>query len=190
MRNELRNCRLGFDGERYVAAQLDPLLAQGYRVFHDFPLDGRPGGDATTSNIDHIAIGPAGVFAIETKARRKPHTNGANGQQPHQVFFDGSALTFPNGYTDRKPIDQARRNADDLAGWLTGSDPERLHVTPVVAIPGWMIERTGKGSVAVLNPKELAKHLPALGRQPLSPEELRRFGDRLEDKCRDVEPAR
>jgi len=59
----LRRKRLGWEGELAVGEQLNGLYAQGYDVFHD--LDG--GG----FNIDHVAVGPAGVFAIETKARVK-----------------------------------------------------------------------------------------------------------------------
>ena len=47
-----------------VAGKLDPLREDGYRIFHGFP--GGPNW-----NIDHIAIGPGGLFVIETKVRSK-----------------------------------------------------------------------------------------------------------------------
>lgn len=59
----IRRKRLGWEGELATGEQLNRLYAQGYDVFHD--IDG--GG----FNIDHVAVGPAGVFAIETKARVK-----------------------------------------------------------------------------------------------------------------------
>jgi hypothetical protein len=189
LREELRNCRLGFDGERHVAEELTPLSGLGYRIFHDFPLDFKPGGPETRSNIDHIVIGPAGIFAIETKTRRKLLQSGADGQPPHQVFYDGTALTFPGGHVDHDILNQASRQAGDLVGWLNGSAPQSVAVVPVVVIPGWMVERTGKGPVKVLNPKELVRALPKLGRQPLTASEIQQLGDRIEDKCRDLEPA-
>jgi hypothetical protein len=50
----------GADGERVVGAVLDELAAEGWHAIHDASL-GR-------GNIDHVAIGPAGVFTIETKS--------------------------------------------------------------------------------------------------------------------------
>jgi len=35
-------------------------MLDGYHVYHDFP--------AERFNIDHVVVGPAGAFAIETKA--------------------------------------------------------------------------------------------------------------------------
>ena len=84
LRRQLRNYRLGFDGERYVAAELAPLIAKGFRVFHDFQVDFHPGGEATRYNIDHIAVGPTGVFVIETKARRKPTDQNFGPDRPHK----------------------------------------------------------------------------------------------------------
>jgi hypothetical protein len=49
----------GATGERQTAAQL-ATLTNGWRVAHDVP-DGR-------GNWDHIAIGPTGVYVIDTKS--------------------------------------------------------------------------------------------------------------------------
>lgn len=62
--NDLRNYRLGFDGERYVAEKLGALTELGYRVFHDFICDMKPGGDATDFNFDHIVIGTNGIYPV------------------------------------------------------------------------------------------------------------------------------
>src|SRR5687768_1146565 len=51
----------GFAGERHVAQELSKLDDR-FRVVHDV--------DIGRGNVDHVVIGPAGVFAIETKNRR------------------------------------------------------------------------------------------------------------------------
>ena len=61
-----RLMRLGYDGELAVGQELNQLMSDGYRVFHDFPAD--------NFNIDHIVVGKKGVFAVETKARSKRST--------------------------------------------------------------------------------------------------------------------
>ena len=52
----------GVRGEQMVGAILDEMSTHGWRVMHDSSLGGR-------GNIDHIVIGPGGLFAIETKSR-------------------------------------------------------------------------------------------------------------------------
>jgi hypothetical protein len=60
-----RELQLGVQGEKAVGLFLqDELLPKGYHVFHDI-VDDR-------GNIDHAVIGPAGVFAVETKTISKP----------------------------------------------------------------------------------------------------------------------
>ncbi len=51
-----RAFKVGLDGELAVAEELNKLMFNGYHVYHDFP--------AEKFNIDHILIGPAGVFLV------------------------------------------------------------------------------------------------------------------------------
>jgi hypothetical protein len=50
----------GGDGERHVGGILDRLADRGWRVLHDV--------DTGRGNIDHILVGPGGVFTVETKS--------------------------------------------------------------------------------------------------------------------------
>ncbi|MBN8459933.1 MAG: NERD domain-containing protein [Verrucomicrobia bacterium] len=188
LRNDLRNYQLGFDGERYIGEKLSQLVAKGFRVFHDFVVDMKPGGEATNYNIDHVVVGAGGVFAIETKARRKPNGN----DRPDDswvVTYTGSGLSFAGGYESEEPIRQARRAAEDLSKWLTGSATRPIPVVPVVVIPGWYVTRLRPpGGVHVLSGLELVPNLPALlSGPPLGEAELRTIADRIEAHCRDVE---
>lgn len=190
LRNDLRNYRLGFDGERYVAEKLSVLTRLGYRVFHDFFFDMKPGGEATNFNIDHIVVGPAGVFVIETKACRQPNGELPDGEKSHKVSADGDALRFPGGHRRRKPLDQARRNAEDLSKWLTGSAPRKVTVFPIVAMPGWYTEEDGFPDLLVLNPTRIAVRVPRMRiGGGLQPHEVQIIGDRIEAHCRNVEGA-
>jgi hypothetical protein len=51
----------GANGERALGASLDLLRAHGLGVLHDRRIPG------SSANIDHIVIGPAGVFVIDAK---------------------------------------------------------------------------------------------------------------------------
>jgi hypothetical protein len=54
----------GASGEEHVGGLLDELEDSGWRVIHDASL-GR-------GNVDHILIGPPGVFTVETKSHAGP----------------------------------------------------------------------------------------------------------------------
>lgn len=57
-----RNWAQGAEGERQVAAALEPLRQFGWIALHDVHWPGRP-----QANIDHVAIGPGGVVVIDAK---------------------------------------------------------------------------------------------------------------------------
>ena len=56
--------RRGAAGERRTARLLGPLERQGWAVLHDLALPGSP------ANLDHLMIGPGGVFVIDSKYYR------------------------------------------------------------------------------------------------------------------------
>lgn len=170
----LWNYRLGFDGERVVGEELNQLMADGYRVFHDFPFDG--------FNIDHVVVGPTGVYAVETKAKRKQ--TGSNGKKLEwQVQYDGKSLMFPLSGPDDRWLDQAARNARSLSKWLSKAVAEDISASPILVLPGWLIDRKARGEVNVLNEKEVRYSFPKT-KSPLPPVLIQRIAHQLSEKCR------
>lgn len=138
--------KLGRDGERVVAQYLEWFRSSNFFVFHDVP-----NGDA---NVDHVLIGPKGVFTIETKTHSKPvrgecRVSVVNGE----VRANGLVL-------DRNPLVQAKAQANWLKGFLAESQ-FKAHVWPVVAFPGWFVEPfdTRATGAWVLEPKALNKFI-------------------------------
>lgn len=102
----------------------------------------------------------------------------------------GDALLLPLGYRARQPAAQARKNAEDLSKWLTGSSPDQVPVFPIVVMPGWYVTDDRTGTVPVLSGKPVAKMLLREGqREALSEIEVRTLGDRIEAHCRNVDGA-
>ncbi|MGB6223463.1 MAG: hypothetical protein WBG04_20705, partial [Haloferula sp.] len=65
---------------------------------------------------------------------------------------------------------------------------EGVEVIPALVIPGWYVERTGKGGVRVFSGKEVGGNLAAHGKPgALSAKEIQILGDRIEAHCRNVE---
>jgi len=135
-------------------------------------------------NIDHILVGPSGVFAVETKARSK----GSRGHRKDKakVTYDGERLRFPSWVTT-EPIDQAKAQAVWLSKWLSSAVGDPVRVPPMVTIPGWYIERKSPNGVPVLNPKQVKAYLDAKKEDVLSEKMIGRICHQLEQKCRDVD---
>lgn len=151
--------RLAEDGEKAVGQFLERLREQGYTVFHDVVGAG--------FNVDHVLIGPGGVFTIETKTWSKPAKGDA------KIVFDGEQLSA-NGFTpDRNPVIQAKAQARWLRDLLAESTGKPIAVWPVLLFPGWFIENSQQAwrEMWVLEPKALPKFLQNEAVQ-LAPEDV------------------
>jgi len=175
--NKRRNFRLGYEGELAVGQELNQLLRDGYEVYHDFP--------AEKFNIDHIIVGPAGVYAVETKARQKPTTG--NGRSDAKVVYDGQKLHFPD-WTETEPLEQARRQAQWLSKWISSAVGDPIHAQSVVALPGWFVERTSSNGFPVINPKNFRTILKSNKNIPLDKSMIARIVHQIDQRCRDVYP--
>jgi len=169
--------RLGFEGEIAVGQELNQMMLQGYYVYHDFLAD--------KFNIDHIVIGPAGVFAVETKARAKPKSD--NRTADAKVIYDGKSIQFPR-WKETKPLEQAKNQAAWLEKWLSSATGEKISVRPVVALPGWYVTRTAKEGIPVINPKQFSGLMRYYNRQGLNDAQIKRVVHQIDQRCRNIEP--
>jgi hypothetical protein len=144
---KLRNLRLALEGEKAVGQFLEHLRERGFQVFHDVV--------GTGFNIDHVVIGPQGIFTIETKTWSKPKSGAA------EIKFDGSAIEVVGRTLDRDPISQARAQARWLTLTLSESTGREIAVRPVIVFPGWFVNSSvgAHKEVWVLEPKALPSFL-------------------------------
>jgi hypothetical protein len=139
----------GERGELRVAEILDDLRLAGYRAFHDLVGDGY--------NIDHVVVGPAGVFAIETKFR-----SGAG----EITFRNGDGL-FVGGFRDEKDcLKQARSNAAEVNRIIKENCRIDEWVWPIVVFVGdWRVKNDWQTTDArVFTTDRLVSHI--LNQQP------------------------
>lgn len=169
--------RLGLDAELFIGQELNHLMRDGYYVYHDFP--------AEKFNIDHVVISPAGVFAIETKGRSKP-SKGNGSQNNREVIYDGNYLQFP-GWREDKPLKQAALQAEWLKEWLTKAVGEPISVKPILAIPGWFINRK-KNGIPLINGKNCAAFFLSSKASLMDETLVKRIAFSIEQRCRDVKP--
>lgn len=107
---------VGAEGERKTAAFLEPLGEAGFVILHDRKVPGWGG------NLDHVAIGPSGIWAIETK------------NLAGKVVIRGEVLRI-GGYRRDKIIEQVRQEATIVQVVLAESLGRLgLRVTPVICL--------------------------------------------------------
>ncbi|MEP7283887.1 MAG: nuclease-related domain-containing protein [Rubrivivax sp.] len=177
LRPKMRELRQGAEGERAVGQFLDRLRVDGYHVFHDVLADG--------FNLDHVVIGPGGIFTIETKTWSKPSHGDA------RIKYDGEQIVAGKLTPDRDPLIQASAQAGWLRALLSESTGRRLSVRPVVVFPGWYVD-AGPGSqrdVWVMEPKGLPAFL-ANQQEGLRPEDVKLVSFHLSRYVRSQERER
>jgi hypothetical protein len=169
---------LGLEGELATGEELNQLMLDGCRVFHDIEI---PWG-----NIDHVVVSQSGVFAVETKMLGKP--KGGIGNADAVVDHLASLVQFPDR-TYRIPFEQLDTQSKWLSQFLSAAVGERVRVESILALPGWFIkERIGRGRVYVINPLR-PKQFFVHQRQVLSDTQVRRIAHQLEQLCRNIEPS-
>jgi Nuclease-related domain len=146
----------GATGEEQVGALLDELAGREWRVIHDVNL-GR-------GNVDHILIGPAGVFTIETKSHPGPVRVGrVHGRTLSQAQAQGRAIER-----------------------LTGAKVEPLIVFSRAWVDRPMSRRKG---VRVVPARLLGGYL-ARGRETLSHEQIEELFELLEAGLADLQSGK
>jgi hypothetical protein len=144
--------RRGAAGERRTARVLAALERQGWAVLHDLAVPGSP------ANLDHLVIGPGGVFVIDSKQYRG------------RLQLDQSGRLWHGRYPLAPALRAVSFEADQAALVLT--DPDVV-VVPILAVHGAQVP-WGK-VVADGVPVVAARRLPSmLGQLPavLGPERV------------------
>lgn len=132
----------GAVGERRVAHRLESLEADGFVVLYDRRIPGRGG------NIDAVAVGPPGVFAIETKVRSKrvevwPSRITVGGMERNELI--------------EQAIDRAQRVQFALAEEMSA---RRLTVVPILCLSGSKPSGGDRANgVLVVSDREIASRL-------------------------------
>ncbi len=150
--------RLGYAGEVAVGQELNKLLKHGFQVFHDVPFE------KEKFNVDHIAVGPSGIFSVETKLRTKREKR-KNHHVRSEVSYNGKALRFSDDPAREysQALQQASSEARAVTQWLSKATGRRIQAQPILALPGWWVNDADSknGDVWVFNHKmlyRLAEH--------------------------------
>ena len=136
LRKRTRDAERGAKGEDTIGALL-ATLPDGYTVFHDLAK--------LYGDIDHIVVGPTGLFTIETKAHGgKVTAQGnrvlVNGHPPEKDFI---AQSWRNAFWVREVL----KNTAEIDG----------KVIPILVFPNAFVTGRGTKGVRVINKKYLVE---------------------------------
>lgn len=138
-----RNYQQGFEGEKQVTKVLSSTLSDDYFLINDVQLD-----SGKRSNIDHIVLGPTGIFVLETKNHR------------------GKIVCYGDSWTGigQNPFTQARFNALRVHEVIKASGifESKLWVQAVVVFANKKVEldrRKAPSKVEVLKIDELTDYI-------------------------------
>lgn len=166
-----RAWKVGAEGERRVAEVLEQ--AAGIEVLHDRLVPG------SRANIDHIAIGPSGVFVIDAKK----YTGQIEVRDVGGLFRTDQRLYVNN--RDRTKVVDGVLHQVDVVRTALGDDFSDVPVRGVLCFVGcewgWIMRTKSIKDVTALWPTALPNHVAVAG---LHAERIGGIADRLRTNLR------
>jgi hypothetical protein len=174
-----RRLALGYEATVAAKQELIALRHLDYYIFHDVPVE------ELGSHIDHVVVGPAGVFVVSVMGRMAPGSNSASGE-PTEVTYDGERLQFP-GWEETLPLGQVVTQADWLCGWLANALNEPIGVRAILVLPGWSVKRTAVSGIPVLAARRVSAYFSRMRPLPeMTDTMVERVSEQLDGLCRIV----
>lgn len=150
VRRQFESLVKGERGERAVGDTLSDLSGDGYRVVHDIEFRG---DDGRYWNVDHVLVGPSGVYVVESKYRTLPSSGAAT------IWHNGSELVFSDGWRDGHWLRQVRASSTHIGRLVRSELGIGTFARGVVVVPGWRIDGSSGRDEWVLTPGALRKWL-------------------------------
>jgi hypothetical protein len=117
MNTDERSWRVGAGGEETVGARLEKLRKHGWHILHAVPVGERG------SDIDHVVIGPGGVYTLNTKT----HPGGSIWVGRNSVLVNGRKQPYLRN--SRFEGDRASRLLTDAVGFPVLARPALVFLT-------------------------------------------------------------
>ncbi len=129
----------GAHAEEVVSERL-MNLPDGYHVFHDIAFDG--------FNIDHIVVGPGGIFLVETKSHKG------------KIDAQGDTLLLDGAQPPKNFLNQTWSQTFQLRDFLKKQTSKEWNVKPILCFTRAFVSiRTQVKGITVVNKKYLTTYL-------------------------------
>lgn len=141
---------VGAAGERRVGAALDAIGREDVVALHDRRIPGK------LANIDHVVVGPSGVFVVDTK-----NYDGALTVRDRGGFFSRDLRLYVGGRDRSKDAAAMAEQVSVVTGVLAARDLSAVAVSAVLCFVGVEWPLLGRprefAGVRLAQPPELAR---------------------------------
>ena len=149
-----RAWRRGAEGEEVVAKCLTPLEEAGWKVLHSVPIGE---GEA---DIDHVVIGPSGVFTVNTKNHRGKRVT----VYEHVIYVSGVKVPY---------IQKARGEGKRATQRLSRALGKPIVVKPLIVVLARDFRVKGHPNGVTVVPRRqiaswLSKQSPVMSREEMA----------------------
>lgn len=169
---------VGLECENAAADDFYRLEASGYTVYWDFPGNGFV--------INHVAVGPNGVFAAGAEGVARP-TTGSPSPGRDKVFFDNPVFRS-SVRVEPASLARVQRQAEWLSRWLENRTGEIVIVYPMLVVGGWLANRRKWGDIVFVSQSDY-QALTTKGAKALSPNAMEKIRSRLDDRINPKSPV-
>lgn len=161
----IENWQDGAVGEQWTGQKLRVLESQGWRIFHDLT--------ASYGNIDHVVVGPGGVFLLDSKRWRGSVTVDGDTAVVRRIEDPDLPGQF------RSPA-HVKGLAREVSEAVRASTRARVWVTPVIVIWGGFAQEVAGDTCKFVHGDALARWL---GDQPvrIAPDRVEQIADAVAD---------
>jgi hypothetical protein len=156
-RKRLQAFMKGAKGEEIIARELS-LLPEEFTVFHGLATHKRSIMATGTADIDHVVVGPNGIFVVETK-----NWKGAITIKNGNLLYDGEEPTRP-------PLEQVKTETNALRKYLESKTQKNSHIQPILCFASNSMPHGQQGAVGVLvcNVNQLTNVILSDNQNPIS----------------------
>ena len=136
-RIRLQSFLKGAKGEEVTARELN-LLPEAFTIFHGIATRKHGSLKSGGADLDHIVVGPNGVFVVETKNWQSTITI-----KDGRLLYDGEEPTRP-------PLEQVKTETSALGSYLKSKTGEKFQVQPVLCFASNTMPTGQQGAAGVL----------------------------------------
>lgn len=136
-RNRMQSFLKGAKGEEMAARELNMLPGE-FTVFHGIDLIKIPSITNGITDLDHVVVGPNGVFVVETK------------NWSDDITIKNGTLLYAGLPPTRPPLEQVKTEAKQLQEHLKSKADIDIEIKPILCFASNNLEQGEQGAVGVI----------------------------------------
>lgn len=171
-RRRLDDFLKGARGEETTARELS-LLPEEFAVFHGLSIPMPNAARSLATDIDHVVVGPNGIFVIETK------------NWSDSISIKDGNLLYNNTKPSRPPLEQVKAAAKALQTFIENKTGDPQQLQPILCFASNNLDSDPQGAVGVMicNANDIRSLIINCGDSPVTDTKRRKITAALIETC-------